>query len=688
MPFPLKPICLASALALGAALAGASAFAAPAPDALSFTVKEGLNLNAFYRKGPVAAHTVLRSGTDPRILVAFPAGNSGVAVWFEPLAKPAEWTLSAQPRAVTQADAKGRPLYGVISDIAIAAPQLKVKQAVLSSVRVLRDYQGLGTAPAPVLTAADPSGDTLTWSRDRLDGAAGYRLSLQVTDGTVSDDVILAGRDGRIGLRVTALSGETPLTPMAPGGLLNARATNDTPARNALTFLSYQEKFEAGSWRFNTYFGRDTLMSLRLLMPALQPPAVEAGLKSVLARLSPDGEVAHEEDIGEFAVLDHQKADHTTSDAPVFDYKMIDSSYLLGPVAGAWLLDDARGRGRAKAFLASQDGRYGHPDTKAGQDLVGNLKRVIASARAFAQDPKAANLIHIKDGYDVGEWRDSNDGLGKGRYPYDVNAVFVPKALETASRLYESGLLDPYLSAADRPLFADAGHAAAVWRQKAPAFFDVQVDNARARHAVSAYAQSVGVSDAAALQSLGRDAVDFHALSLNTDGTPVTIEHSDDGFALLFDQPAPQDLDRMVRAMMRPFPAGLMTPVGMVVANPVFATPESQARFGKNAYHGTVVWSWQQAVMAEGLERQLARKDLPANVRADLGRAQKTLWQAIDNARAVRSSELWSWSYANGQYAVAPFGASGADADEANAAQLWSTVYLAIPEPKSSRRKH
>ncbi len=84
---------------------------------------------------------------------------------------------------------------------------------------------------------------------------------------------------------------------------------NPTPtARNALTFLSYKEKFLAGSWRFNTYFGRDTLMSVRLLMPALTPEAVEAGLGAVLTRLSPQGEVAHEEDIGEFAILDHLRA--------------------------------------------------------------------------------------------------------------------------------------------------------------------------------------------------------------------------------------------------------------------------------------------------------------------------------------------------------------------------------------------
>jgi len=43
----------------------------------------------------------------------------------------------------------------------------------------------------------------------------------------------------------------------------------------------------------------------------------------------------------------------------------------------------------------------------------------------------------------VGEWRDSEDGIGRGRYPYDVDAVLVPAALEAAVQLNDSGLLSP-----------------------------------------------------------------------------------------------------------------------------------------------------------------------------------------------------------------------------------------------------
>ena len=51
-------------------------------------------------------------------------------------------------------------------------------------------------------------------------------------------------------------------------------------------------------------------------------------------------------------------------------------------------------------------------------------------------------------------------------------------------------------------------------------------------------------------------------------------------------------------------------------------------------------------------------------------------------ADAVRTSELWSWSYVDGHYRIEPFGAEGAHEDESNAAQLWSTVFLALPPPE------
>jgi hypothetical protein len=126
--------------------------------------------------------------------------------------------------------------------------------------------------------------------------------------------------------------------------------------------------------------------------------------------------------------------------------------------------------------------------------------------------------------------------------------------------------------------------------------------------------------------------------------------------------------------------------VGVVVANPVYATPDIQAKFSRSAYHGTVIWSWQQAVLAAGLERQLKRPELPLSLKKRLRTAQRHLWSAIRAAHSMRNSELWSWSIAGDRFQIAPFGTNLADADESNAAQLWSTVYLSIRDP--FRAKH
>ena len=659
--------------------AGAALALSGAAPAERYDLREGLNLNSFVRSGPVAAHVVLRSGKQPRLLVAFPAGNSGVAVWFQPLPRDATWRMVDPPQPVTQMDAKGRALHGVRFTVAVDAAKLVARQAVLSSIRVIRDYQALQTAPAEVLTEPRRDGATLRWARDRLDGAPGYALAMSLKEGQMSGGAIVAGRSGTIRLVVTALTGETPLTPRGGGALLNDRARADDGARRALTFLSYAEKFLAGSWRFDTYFGRDTLMSVRLLMPALQPEAVETGLSSVLARLSPAGEVAHEEDIGEYAILDHRKADGTSSDAPVYNYNMVDGDYMLAPVARAWLLDDPRGRQRAAAFLAQRVG-----GETLGARLVRNLRFVLAQAAPFARDPVPARLIALKPGMDAGEWRDSNDGLAGGRIPYDVNAVLVPAALDAAAALHASGLLQPYLSASDAPAFAGARDVAERWRGLAPRLFDVSIPIDEGRQSVRRYAEMIGVPAAPALSAMGQGPVRFPAIALDGAGRPIPVQHSDPGFALLFGQPTPESLRVMATTFTAPFPAGLRTGAGMLVANPAFADATIQRRFSPNAYHGTVVWSWQQALVAAGLARQLERRDLSSDTREVLTRAQACLWDGIDATRAVQSSELWSWRFADGRYQVVPFGAAGADVDESNAAQLWSTVYLALRRPSGS----
>ena len=655
---------------------------APAP--LQFQITEGRTLNAFYQQGPVAAHLLLNSGTQPRVLVAFPAGNSGTGIWFEPAKTPVHWTLE-ETHALERAAAKGRPLHGIVA-IASVDASLVVRDAVLGSVRTLRDYQIDGRYPAETATTPTRSGDLLTWSRPRVDGAAGYLISVAVENGSLTGGgelpwTFTASSDGEpMRLRITALTGETPLTPLGENHLLNAQAGADPRSRQALAFLSYEEKFLAGSWRFDTYFGRDTLMSLRLLMPALQPVAVEDGLAAVLERLNAQGEVAHEEDIGEFAVLRHRKQGDPPSDAPIYDYGMVDDDFMLAPVAAAYLLDQTDGRARAAKFLA----RKLPSGETVGAALVRNFAFVADSAQAFAAAPEPRNLVSIKSGRKTGQWRDSEDGLADGRYPYDVNAVFVPAALSAIGRFRDEGLLAPYATPEQAKALSAATGRAEVWSRQAPPLFHVHLPAADAQRQVRAYAGGQGIDPVPAVASLTPAGLDFAAIALDAQGQPIPVLHSDAGFALLLQDPSAAELKPMVEAMLRPFPAGLLTDAGLLVANPVFADADIQRRLGRNAYHGTVVWSWQQALLAAGLQRQLQRKDLPAATLARLRSAQRQLWAAIGNTQGMRTSELWSWTYADGHYQPAPFGQSSGDADESNAAQLWSTVFLALPPPATT----
>src|SRR5262249_11046226 len=157
---------------------------------------------------------------------------------------------------------------------------------------------------------------------------------------------ITAGAGGKLRLKITALTGEPPLTPLSAASLIADDYFGSARSREVLTYLSYREKYLAGSWRFDPYFGRDTLMSVMLLSPVLHAEAVERGIGAVLDRLAPNGEVAHEEDIGEFAVLRNAREGRGRIPTPIYDYGMVDDDFMLAPLVAQELLDSRTGHAR------------------------------------------------------------------------------------------------------------------------------------------------------------------------------------------------------------------------------------------------------------------------------------------------------------------------------------------------------
>ncbi len=645
--------------------------------ALRFSVPQGGVLNEFYRDGPVAAHLVLTSGSAPRLVIAFPAGNSGAAIWLTAKSMPLTWQpeVTVEP---AELDVPGGALHGITATMSATGGRVSVRQAITGSVRVIREYEDAGRIPAEIMTAPRMSERKVVWQRRRIDGAPGYFLSVEVLSGSVVSGAeksieFIPNAEDRLRLRIVALTGEAPLTPMAERDLLTSAAAPDPRLRSVLTYLSFQEKLLAGSWRFDTYFGRDTLMSLRLLSPVLKAPAMEAGLGSVLQRLNSAGEVAHEEDIGEFAILQRARAGLPASDTPILDYKMIDDDFMLAPIAADYLLETSEGRTRATAFLA---GEMASGESR-GSALVRNFRYVVAAATPFAQGHDWRRLVALKPGQNVGNWRDSEEGLGGGRYPYDVNAVFIPAALDAIARLQSSGLLRPYLDEDTGSALAPASRMADIWRREAPRLFDVEIPADAARAEVTDYARGIGLDPSPAIAALGGRAQRFRAVSLDAEGRPVRVLVSDEAFALLFLEISSTEAERIVRTLMQPFPAGLLTDVGLLVANPAYAPAGVEPAFDRNRYHGTVIWSWQQAMLAAGIERQLRRGDLTASARAELSRARTQLRGVIDAAAAVRGSELWSWSLDGATYRLERFGQRDEHETESNAAQLWSVVQLA-----------
>ena len=668
---------IATSLA-GAILAAACASLEAAPATLRFSAPEGRVLNEFYRQGPVAAHLVLTSGTAPRLVIAFPAGNSGAAIWFDAHGAALTWAPDVTLVPAHRELPDGRVMHGVTADLVAIGGPVTVAQTITSSIRVIRDYQDTGKVPPEVLAAPQVSDRSVAWTRRRLDGAAGYSLSVQVLRGAIAGGKgqpikLSPAADDQLRLRVTALTGDAPLTPLAEDELLTTAAAADVRLRRMLTFLSYREKLLAGSWRFNTYFGRDTLMSLRLLAPVLQPHAFEAGLAAVLTRLNAAGEVAHEEVIGEYAVLQRMQPGMAPTDAPLYDYKMIDDDFMLAVVAAHYLLDVPAGRTRAAGFLARRtDSGETH-----GAALLRNFRLIVAAATPFARDPGWQRLVALKPGEHAGNWRDSEVGLGGGQL-----------SVRRQRRIRARRAHGDRTPERERPVAAlprcqgrrravGRGALADVWLREAPRFFEVEVPSDAARAEAEAYARRIGVDPSPAVAALGADTVHFRAVSLDAQGRPVPILNSDEGFALLFLDAAPAEVERAVATLTRPFPAGLLTDVGLLVANPAYAPDALEPAFDRGRYHGTVIWSWQQALLAAGVERQLGRKDLTASAREALMQARSRLQAAIAAADALRGSELWSWSQVNGRYRVEPFGQRTGDETESNAAQLWSTVQLA-----------
>eukprot|EP01080_Neovahlkampfia_damariscottae_P008434 gene8434-260_t len=644
------------------------AFLRPSPglEELKLMIDGDDTLNYFYGNDKMNVHAVVsKNSTTPRLIYALPAGNEGFLVFFE---------SSIFTQYIFQQDTF-RPIEnGMENDIEITQ-DLKITKILMGSSRVLRHFMQSGEILFPEMKNEITFEDKtqLTYSRTQLNGkdkmslsfSSAYNVEIIKKEDGFYLKIMDSKQTGKLKIQIKTT--KVPLTRISRDKLFINKNDDIKELEFGLSFLSYEEKLLAGSWRFNTYFGRDTLMSLEMLMPILRSSVIESSLESVLHKLDKNGDVAHEEAIDDFSDFIHKV--NNRSDLygqPIFDYKMIDDDFMLLPVLKNYLLNFGV-KEKAMEFF------------KRNKELIlRNMNFVIEKSKNFYQNSTIDNLIHIREGITVGNWRDSAPGLGYATVPYDVNVALVPAALNSITTIINHG----YLSKEEvGEIYEKSKKYFKVWSEKSSIFFNISISNSIAKSRIIKYCNELKIDSTVYLNELEDKDINFNSLSIHNNGSKIHVMHTDTSYLLVFTEPSEEELKKILTNLIGTFPVGLLIPkIGVSISNPCFSDSDfTKSNFKNGHYHGTTIWSWHQAFLILGIQKQ-SKRELTAETKKLLKITEKKLWEVINETEKIRQHELWSFIIDNGKFKYIPFSEVSDKKRESNALQLWSTVYLSIKQ--------
>ena len=563
-----------------------------------------------------------------------------------------------------------------------------------------------------------------TWSvrveQSSFDGKNHLALVLagdsRMTEAALAGGVVgLRSRAGQpVRLTVTVRTDAAALTPLSRNEIFNddfrrfyAAVAADTahPARRrrlerevrGSELLCYREKLMAGLPNYATYFGRDMLMTALLMEPVWAPDMPEHVIASALRKLRSDGNVSHEEALGGQAVREHAAEYNALVDQGALDsaravlahltavrenYQMVDDDFQLPVVVARYLADARVPPARKRRFLLAE-GRLAR--------LVANLAFVARRAEPFAREPVATNLVSFAkapDGHWISaSWRDSRDGYGGGRFAMDVNAIWVPHALEGIGTILDAlagigfprAALDSLAPAIrQEPLAAWAQdraaleRAVAVWKG-AERHFQVALPAREVNERIAARLNWLPAPEREfwerRVQQLGEpaDTLRFLALSLDGEGRPIPIVNTDPAMLLLLGPLAPERVLDLVGPILLDYPRGLLVEeAGPLVANDAYAPREVWESFRGDPYHSpTVVWGRDVNLLLAGLAKQSRN---PGGAR--LEEAARRVAAAVARS-GIRDAELWSYRIEGGRLIASRYGTS-------SDVQLWSLTDLAV----------
>ncbi len=282
-------------------------------------------------------------------------------------------------------------------------------------------------------------------------------------------------------------------------------------------------------------------------------------------------------------------------------------------------------------------------------------------------------------------WRDSDAGYAGGRFAMDINAIWVPQALEAIGiilhSLQELGLDQEFRASGDsapalqryRSDSTFLRRAIDTWKG-ARKHFTVKLSPGQIRNAIKAKLRSLPSAERAywngvlTAQKEPGDSLIFLALSLDPSGKPIGVVNTDPATELFLDPHlAPDLVSQEIQPVLRPYPVGLFVPgLGPLVANDAYASPAIWDRFQKDQYHSPrVVWGREVNLLFLGLAYQLERTGDPK-----LRDALQRILSAV-NASAMQHNELWSYQIKGGKLRPVRYGTS-------SDVQLWNTTNLVV----------
>ncbi len=570
----------------------------------------------------------------------------------------------------------------------------------------------------PLVTT--PRAGTVRIRQRALDGRTRLEVELRVDprQGTIRAAARTVSVEPRAGgpacLAVRVTTDAPPLTPLRRDQIFTAEfldwlaqararaATGDSVAvtryrrlerlvRSA-ELLSSEEKLMAGLPNFATYFGRDMLMTALMMRSIWRPEMAEHVIASVLRKLGAGGEVSHEEALGEQAIRE-AAADYAglLAARPVPDsalrharellqslrrtrenYHMLDDELQLPVLVARYLADSAVPSERKRAFL-QEEGRLGL--------LLQELALVGRMARPYAADPRATNLVGFarleSARWRSSSWRDSDAGYAGGRYAMDINAIWMPRALESVDAIL-AGLAAAGMG---QPSFETGalGTALDAWRG-AGRHFAVRLGSdevaRRLERRLSALPEPERRYWQAALDSAGgvRDSLTFLALSLDSAGGPIPVVNTDPATAIFLDtDPGSLPMPGGLEPFLRDYPVGLFVPgLGPLAANDAYASQPVWERFRRDRYHSpSVVWGREVNLLLLGLAQKIAAASEAGRPADPALRAALEHTRAAVDASGLGHNELWSYRIGGGRLLPIRYG-TGSDV------QLWNTTDLAV----------